>query len=68
VLHKIVFYAYYLTTVTYYDSIALVINGALVGDTNRRKPQYWEKTCPNASLCITNPIWNGLWLNLVLCS
>jgi len=39
VLHKIVFYAHYLTTVNCYDSIASVINGALVGDANRRKPQ-----------------------------
>jgi len=68
VSHKIVFYAYYLTTVNCYDSMASVINGALVGDTNRRKPQYWKKTCPNANLCITNPTWIGLWLNLSLCS
>jgi hypothetical protein len=36
------FYAYYLTPVKFYNSIALVINGALVGDTKRRKPQYWK--------------------------
>ena len=66
VLLKIVFYAYYLTNVNCYNYIALVINGALVGDTNRWKRKYWKKTCPNASLCITNPTWNGLWLNLGL--
>jgi len=46
VLHKIVSYAYDLTTVNCYDSIALVINGALVGENNRRKPQYQKKPAP----------------------
>lgn len=52
VSHKVVFYAYYLTTVNCYDSMASVINGALVGDTNRRKPQYWKKPAP-VPICVS---------------